>query len=142
MDLFLIHRMFSDSNTYVYRPALLRYTSPENLRRSIDNINKHLAGFKKLDLFESARVDPKIPVEDVIKTLAEFIEEGKFDYIGLSECSAETLRKADAVCLSLHVLVPTNCGLTDVHLEMSGASHCGSRNRGQPMVLRRGNEER
>lgn len=50
-------------------------------------------------------MDPKIPIEDVIKTLAELVEEGKFDYIGLSECSAETLKRADAVCLSLRVLV-------------------------------------
>jgi len=76
----------------------LRCTSPENLRRSVDNINKHLAGFKKLDLFESARVDPKIPIEEVIRTLAGLVKEGKFDYMGLSECSAETLKRADVVC--------------------------------------------
>ena len=35
--------------------------------------------------------------------MAELVNEGKFDYIGLSECSAETLKKADAVCLRLHV---------------------------------------
>jgi len=42
-------------------------------------------------------VDPNIPIEEVVKTLAELVEEGKFDYIGLSECSAETLRRASAV---------------------------------------------
>jgi len=72
-------------------------SSPENLRRSVDNINKHLKGFKKLDLFESARVDPKIPVEEAVKTLAELVKEGKFKYIGLSECSAETLKRANAI---------------------------------------------
>ena len=50
-------------------------------------------------------MDPKIPIEDVIKTLAELVEEGKFDYIGLSECNAETLKRADVVCLSLRVPV-------------------------------------
>ena len=82
--------------------------SPENLRRSVDNINNHLGGFKKLDLFESARVDPKTPIEESVKTLAELVKEGKFDYIGLSECSAETLKRANAVRSCLRVLVSTN----------------------------------
>jgi len=72
-------------------------SSPENLRRSVDNVNKHLRGLKKLDLFEPARVDPNVPIEETVKTLGELIEEGKFDYIGLSECSAETLKRANAV---------------------------------------------
>jgi pyridoxine 4-dehydrogenase len=63
----------------------------------VDRINKHLRGFKKLDLFECARVDPKVPVEDAIGTLAELVKEGKFDYIGLSEAKAETLARANKV---------------------------------------------
>ncbi|KZT07914.1 aldo/keto reductase [Laetiporus sulphureus 93-53] len=72
-------------------------SSPENLRRSVDKINSVLRGTKKLDLFESARVDPKIPIEEAVKTLAELVKEGKFSHIGLSECKAETLRRAHAV---------------------------------------------
>lgn len=72
-------------------------SSPENLRASVDNINAALRGTKKLDLFECARVDPKHPIEEVIKTLAGLIKEGKFDHIGMSECSAATLRKGHAV---------------------------------------------
>ncbi|KAI0733041.1 aldo/keto reductase [Fomitopsis betulina] len=72
-------------------------SSPENLRRSIDNINAALRGTKKLDLFECARVDQKIPIEEAIKTLAGLIKEGKFDHIGMSECRADTLRRAHAV---------------------------------------------
>jgi len=72
-------------------------SSPQNLRRSVDNILNHLKGFKKLDLFESARVDPQIPIEDAVKSLADLVKERKFDYIGLSECSAETLRRANAM---------------------------------------------
>jgi len=79
------------------RDNLAPNSSPENLRASVDNIIKHLKGFKKLDLFQSARVDPKIPIEEAIKNLAELVKEGKFDYIGLSECSAETLMRASAV---------------------------------------------
>lgn len=42
-------------------------------------------------------MDPKVPIEDAMKTLSELVKEGKFTYIGLSECSADTLRKAHAV---------------------------------------------
>lgn len=72
-------------------------TSPENLRRSVDTINGALRGTKKLDLFECARVDQKYPIEDTIKALAALVQEGKFSHIGMSECKAETLRRAHAV---------------------------------------------
>jgi len=71
--------------------------SPENLRQSVDLINEKLRGTKRLDLYESARVDPKVPIEEAIRTLAGFIKEGKFDHIGMSECKADTLRRAHAV---------------------------------------------
>ena len=50
-----------------------------------------------MDLFECARVDPKVPIEESTKTLSKLIEEGKFSYIGTSETKSETLRKAHAV---------------------------------------------
>jgi pyridoxine 4-dehydrogenase len=71
--------------------------SERNLRRSVDNINKHLRGTKKLDLFQCARVDPNVPIEESTRTLQKLIEEGKFDYIGMSEPDSATLRKAHAV---------------------------------------------
>lgn len=77
---------------------LIIIDSPENLRRSVENSNKALRGTKKIDLFESARVDPKIPVEDAMRSLKALVEEGLIDHIGLSECSAETLRRACTVC--------------------------------------------
>jgi len=72
-------------------------SSPEGLRRSVDAINAALRGTKKLDAFECARVDPKRPIEETIKDLAVLVKEGKFDHIGMSECSAATLRRANAV---------------------------------------------
>ena len=50
-----------------------------------------------MDLFEPARIPDNVPLEDMIKTLAELKNEGHFQHIGLSECSAATLRKAHAV---------------------------------------------
>ncbi|KAG9308788.1 aldo/keto reductase [Chiua virens] len=72
-------------------------SSPENLARSVNLINDKLRGKKRLDLFECARVDPKVSVEEMVATLAALKEQGKFDYIGMSECSAETLRRAHKI---------------------------------------------
>jgi pyridoxine 4-dehydrogenase len=71
--------------------------SPANLKRSVDFIVEKLGPNKHLDLFQCARVVADPPVEDVMKTLLGFIKEGKFDHIGLSECSADTVRRANAV---------------------------------------------
>jgi len=68
--------------------------SPENLCRSVDAINKALDGKKRLDLFQCARVDPKVPIEQIIERLKVLVEEGKVDHIGVSEVSAETLKRA------------------------------------------------
>jgi pyridoxine 4-dehydrogenase len=73
--------------------------SEGNLRRSVDNINKHLRGTKKLDLFECARVDPEVPIEECTRTLQKLIKEGKFSYIGMSEPDSVTLRRAHAVSI-------------------------------------------
>ena len=50
-----------------------------------------------IDLYYQHRVDPKVPIEIVMQTLGELIDEGKIKWIGMSECSAETLRRAKAV---------------------------------------------
>ena len=71
--------------------------SRENLRRSVDAILKTLRGTKRLDLFEPARRDPNYEIEQYAEVLNEMVKEGKFDYIGLSEVRAETLRRAHKV---------------------------------------------
>ncbi|KAG8908121.1 hypothetical protein FRB99_000149 [Tulasnella sp. 403] len=71
--------------------------SPANLRRSVTTINANLAGKKSLDIFECARVDPKVSIEDTMRTLVELQKEGLIGHISLSEVSANTLRRAAAV---------------------------------------------
>jgi len=71
--------------------------SRENLRRSVDNVLKALRGKKKLDLFEPARRDSKYEIEHYAEVLNEMVKEGKFDYIGISEVGAETVRRAHKV---------------------------------------------
>jgi len=77
--------------------ALQMDASPENLRRSVETINSALRGTKKLDLFQCARVDRNVPVEEAMKTLKGLQEEGLFDHIGISECKADTLARAYSV---------------------------------------------
>ncbi|KAG8914824.1 hypothetical protein FRC00_010580 [Tulasnella sp. 408] len=71
--------------------------SPKNLRRSVDVINQVLGGRKRLDFFECARVDQSIPIKQLMESLNGLVEEGKFDHIGVSEISAESLKRAAAV---------------------------------------------
>ncbi|KAE9397422.1 aldo/keto reductase [Gymnopus androsaceus JB14] len=71
--------------------------SMENLRRSVDNIQKELGPIKKLDLFQPARIDRNVPVETLMNNLVALLKEGKFSHIGLSECNANTLRKAHSI---------------------------------------------
>ncbi|KAK7459576.1 Aldo-keto reductase str7 [Stygiomarasmius scandens] len=50
-----------------------------------------------IDLYYQHRVDSKVPIELTVGAMAELVKEGKVKYLGLSECSAEDMRRAHAV---------------------------------------------
>ncbi|WP_262707141.1 aldo/keto reductase [Sinomicrobium pectinilyticum] len=50
-----------------------------------------------VDLYTPARVDPNVPIEDTVGALSDLVDKGVIRYIGLSEASASTLRRAAAV---------------------------------------------
>src|SRR5581483_7566980 len=50
-----------------------------------------------VDLYYQHRVDPNTPIEDTIGAMAKLVEEGKVRYLGMSEASKETLRRANKV---------------------------------------------
>lgn len=54
-------------------------------------------GVDEIDLYQPARVDPEVPVEDTIGAVAELVQEGKVRYVGVSEYNAAQLRRAHAV---------------------------------------------
>lgn len=54
-------------------------------------------GVDCIDLYYQHRVDPNTPIEEAVTAMAELKKEGKIKYLGLSECSATTLRRAHAV---------------------------------------------
>jgi aryl-alcohol dehydrogenase-like predicted oxidoreductase len=51
----------------------------------------------RIDLLYQHRVDPQVPIEDVVGTMAELVREGKARFLGLSEAGAQTIRRAHAV---------------------------------------------
>ncbi|POG60212.1 aldo/keto reductase [Rhizophagus irregularis DAOM 181602=DAOM 197198] len=69
---------------------------PEYARQACENSLKRLE-IDCIDLYYQHRVDPETPIEDTVGALAELVKEGKIKYIGLSECSAATLRRAHKV---------------------------------------------
>ena len=52
-------------------------------------------GVETIDLYQPSRMDNSVPVEDIIGTVADLIKEGKVRYIGVSEITADQLRKAN-----------------------------------------------
>ena len=66
---------------------------PEHIRESVEGSLKRL-NIETIDLLYQHRVDPAVPVEEVVGTMADLVKEGKIRHIGLSEVSAQTLRRA------------------------------------------------
>ncbi len=71
-------------------------SSPEYLRQNCEQSLKRL-GIDCLDIFCMSRVDPQVPVEDSVGAMARLVEQGKTRYIGLSEASAHSIRRARKV---------------------------------------------
>ncbi len=54
-------------------------------------------GVDEIDLFQPARIDPNIPLEETVGAVADLIKEGKVKYLGLSEVGADQLRRAHSI---------------------------------------------
>lgn len=67
--------------------------SPAHIREACDASLKRL-GIETIDLYYLHRPDPTVPIEDSVGAIAELIKDGKVRYVGLSEVSANTLRRA------------------------------------------------
>ena len=70
--------------------------SPQWIREAVEGSLKRL-GIDTIDLYYAHRIDPKVPVEETVGAMARLVKEGKIRYIGLSEASAATIRRAHAV---------------------------------------------
>jgi aryl-alcohol dehydrogenase-like predicted oxidoreductase len=69
---------------------------PENIRKVTEDSLRRLR-VEAIDLYYQHRVDPDVPIEDVAGTVKELIREGKVKHFGLSEASAQTIRRVHAV---------------------------------------------
>ena len=70
--------------------------SADNVRPSLDASLQRL-GLEHVDLYYQHRVDPQVPIEETVGAMAELVTAGKVRHLGLSEASAATLRRANAV---------------------------------------------
>ena len=66
---------------------------PEHIREVVDGMLKRLQ-VDTIDLLYQHRVDPNVPIEDVAGTIKQLVADGKVKHYGLSEASAQTIRRA------------------------------------------------
>ncbi len=77
-------------------PSVGLDSRPEQIKRVADASLKRLR-VESIDLFYQHRVDPDVPIEDVAGAVKDLIQEGKVKHFGLSEASADIIRRAHAV---------------------------------------------
>jgi aryl-alcohol dehydrogenase-like predicted oxidoreductase len=68
---------------------------PEYVREACEASLQRL-GVDHIDLYYQHRVDPEVPIEETVGAMAELVEQGKVQHLGLSEASAGTVRRAHA----------------------------------------------
>ncbi len=69
---------------------------PQHIREAVEGSLRRLAT-DRIDLLYQHRVDPAVPIEDVVGTMAALVREGKVRFLGLSEAGENTIRRAHAV---------------------------------------------
>jgi len=70
--------------------------SPKRVREACDASLTRL-GVDHIDLYYLHRVDPKVPIDETVGAMADLVTQGKVGHLGLSEASADTVRRAHAV---------------------------------------------
>lgn len=68
----------------------------EYVKKSVERSLKHL-NTDYIDLYYMHRLDKNTPIEETVEAMAELVKEGKVGYIGLSEVSSETVKRAHAI---------------------------------------------
>jgi aryl-alcohol dehydrogenase-like predicted oxidoreductase len=75
-------------NSFDGSPAHVKEAVEDSLRRLKTDV---------IDLYYAHRIDPNVPVEDMVGAMAELVQQGKVRYLGLSEASPNSIRRAHAV---------------------------------------------
>ncbi|KAI9499069.1 NADP-dependent oxidoreductase domain-containing protein, partial [Zychaea mexicana] len=84
---------------------------PEYVRETCEKSLKRL-GVETIDLYYQHRVDKDTSIEETVKAMAELVKEGKVRYLGLSGCSAKTLRRAHKI----HPISPVQVNKKQQHI--------------------------
>ena len=100
--------------------------SPESIRKSVENSVRMLGSRGKIDMFECARRDLDVPLEETLGALARMVAEGKIGGVALSEVNANTIREAAKITkivaveveLSLWSTEPLTNGIADACFEL------------------------
>ena len=71
-------------------------STPANIRRAVEGSLRRLRT-DYIDLYYQHRVDPNVPIEDVVGAMSQLVAEGKVRYLGLSEAGEKTIRRAHTV---------------------------------------------
>jgi len=95
--------------------------SPDYVRGAVDRSLTRL-GVDHIDLYYQHRPDPSVPIEDTVGAMAELVSAGKVRHLGLSEASAQTIRRAVAVAPI--AVVQTEWSLFSRDIEDSVAPTC------------------
>jgi aryl-alcohol dehydrogenase-like predicted oxidoreductase len=69
---------------------------PKHILEVVDQCLKRL-GLDHIDLLYQHRIDPKVPIEDVVGTMSQLVKKGKVRFLGLSEAGCENIRRAHKV---------------------------------------------
>ncbi len=69
---------------------------PEYIKTAVEASLKRLK-IETIDLYYAHRIDPKVPVEEMIGAMAELVKQGKVRYLGLSEASVDSIKRANKV---------------------------------------------
>ena len=83
---------------FVWRADGTNYldASPARMKVAVEKSLKRL-GIETIDLYYAHRIDPNVPVEDTVGAMSDLVKEGKVRYLGLSEASPASIRKAHAI---------------------------------------------
>ena len=71
-------------------------SDPAHIRSAVEGSLRRL-GTDYIDLLYQHRIDPQVPIEDVVGTMADLVRQGKVRYLGLSEAGVANIRRAHAV---------------------------------------------
>ncbi|MET1054176.1 MAG: aldo/keto reductase [Pedobacter sp.] len=104
----LISRVLSENRDKIFIATKFGFTanpdgkgmsfngSPAYMKTAVEASLKRLK-VEVIDLYYAHRIDPNVPVEEMVGAMAELVTEGKVRFLGLSEASANSIRKAHAV---------------------------------------------